>query len=62
MVLFLMVMVGLEFILIATFWFGFPSIDAEIIVKSTGAVLKTWTGDGTNGIYVWGAKLTKSSS
>ena len=44
------------------FGYGFPSIDAEIIVKSSsGAQNYDASVANSNGIYVWGAKLTKSA-
>ena len=43
----------------ATFSFGFTTLRNKIIIKSaTGSTV--WTGDGSTGIVVWGAKLTKN--
>ena len=43
----------------ATFSFGFTTLRNKIIIKSaTGSTV--WTGDGSTGVVVWGAKLTKN--
>ena len=44
----------------ATFSFGFTTLRNKIIIKSaTGSTV--WSGDGSTGIIVWGAKLTKNA-
>ena len=44
----------------ATFSFGFSSLRTSIIVNSsTGG--QSWTGNGSTGVYLWGAKLTKGA-
>ena len=44
----------------ATFSFGFTTLRNKIIIKSaTGSTV--WSGDGSTGIVVWGAKLTKNA-
>jgi len=42
----------------ATFSFGFTTLRSKFIIKS-GNSATVWTGDGSTGILVWGAKLTK---
>ncbi|AGH26529.1 hypothetical protein CPPG_00213 [Cyanophage P-RSM1] len=42
----------------ATFSFGFNTLRSKFIIKS-GSGATVWTGDGSTGILVWGAKLTK---
>ena len=44
----------------ATFSFGFTTLRNKIIVKS-GTGSSVWSGDGSTGIIVWGAKLTKNA-
>ena len=43
----------------ATFSFGFNTLRSKFIIKS-GSGATVWTGDGSTGILVWGAKLTKA--
>ena len=43
----------------ATFSFGFTTLRSKFIIKS-GTGSSVWTGDGSTGILVWGAKLTKN--
>ena len=44
----------------ATFSFGFSSVQTKVFYNSsTGASL--WTGDGTTGVYAWGAKFNKGA-
>ena len=43
-----------------TFSFGFTTLTNKIIVKNTGGSTN-YAGDGVSGVYVWGAKLTKSA-
>ena len=43
-----------------TFSFGFNTLRSKFIIKS-GAGATVWTGDGSTGILVWGAKLTKGA-
>ena len=43
-----------------TFGFGFSSLRGSIILNSaTGA--QSWTGDGSDGAFVWGVKLNKGA-
>ena len=44
----------------ATFSFGFTTLRNKIIIKS-GTGSSVWSGDGSTGIIVWGAKLTKNA-
>ena len=43
----------------ATFSFGFTTLRNKIIIKSASGS-SVWSGDGSTGIVVWGAKLTKN--
>ena len=44
----------------ATFSFGFSTLRTQVTVNSsTGSA--SWTGDGTTGVYFWGAKLNKGA-
>ena len=43
-----------------TFSFGFSSLRTQVTVNSsTGSAF--WTGDGSTGVYFWGAKLNKGA-
>ena len=43
-----------------TFSFGFSSVKTKVFYNSsTGAA--SWTGDGTTGVYAWGAKFNKGA-
>ena len=43
-----------------TFSFGFSSVQTKVFYNSsTGAA--SWTGDGTTGVYAWGAKFNKGA-
>ena len=44
----------------ATFSFGFSSLRTQVTVNSS-AGSQSWTGDGTTGVYFWGAKLNKGA-